>query len=255
MKRIIISESERNQILSMHKRVISESYGGKTLIDIQNVLDERGYNIGTTGADGKYGPATHAALTSAIKTVQDNLKKSMALDQGVLNQAPEGVKEPAPAQGTQQAQDFLKKLDSSEPQGPSGNVATMAVKKASDVKLVPTKSGLQINTTSTPSPAPETPLKINPETGLPEPEKPVSQYPEITLSDTTTKTDTTQAATASTAGTTQAPKKKNLLQRVFGGKEKQTAKVPSGSARMGVPAAQASTTQTTTLPNLQGTKR
>lgn len=74
----LISESEKNRILNMHRRATNSQYLGeqaetpapaaqvptelKSVADIQNFLLSKGFDVGKTGADGKMGPATIAAL-------------------------------------------------------------------------------------------------------------------------------------------------------------------------------------------------
>jgi peptidoglycan hydrolase-like protein with peptidoglycan-binding domain len=62
MKKLIITESEREKILNMHgfKKMLSES----TLVDLQNLLNTK-FSAGLT-ADGKYGPKTAAAIEKAL---------------------------------------------------------------------------------------------------------------------------------------------------------------------------------------------
>ncbi len=76
----LISESEKSRILNMHKKATNSLYLSeqaaqpaaaqpaqvptdlKSVADIQNFLIGKGFDVGKTGADGKMGPATIAAL-------------------------------------------------------------------------------------------------------------------------------------------------------------------------------------------------
>lgn len=69
MKRFIISEEERNLILSLHEsKKTSKLLSEATVLDVQNKLIELGYKdmLGKTGADNKFGPNTAAAIMSAL---------------------------------------------------------------------------------------------------------------------------------------------------------------------------------------------
>lgn len=77
----LISESEKSRILNMHRNATNSQYlkeqaqvpatqapatqaptDLKSVADIQNFLISKGFDIGKTGADGKMGPNTIAAL-------------------------------------------------------------------------------------------------------------------------------------------------------------------------------------------------
>lgn len=74
----LISESEKSRILNMHKKATNSQYLGeqaatpapaaavptelKSVADIQNFLISKGFDVGKTGADGKMGKDTIAAL-------------------------------------------------------------------------------------------------------------------------------------------------------------------------------------------------
>lgn len=83
----LMTESEKNRILNMHKKATSSHYLGeqaatpttapaastpapaaaaptelKSIADIQNFLISKGFDVGKRGADGKIGPDTIAAL-------------------------------------------------------------------------------------------------------------------------------------------------------------------------------------------------
>ena len=100
----LISESEKNRILNMHRNAISSQYLGeqaqqpasgeqpaaqlpteiKSVADIQNFLLSKGFDIGKTGADGKMGPSTIAALgkfmsggAGSTTPTQDSISKGL----------------------------------------------------------------------------------------------------------------------------------------------------------------------------------
>lgn len=79
MNRFRISESERNNILNLHKNYILNEQGSVssappanyTITQLQELLNQKGYNVGT--ADGNAGPKTLAGLQQALAAVAKNV--------------------------------------------------------------------------------------------------------------------------------------------------------------------------------------
>ena len=90
MNRFRISESERNNILDLHKNYILNEQGSVsstppatagttsnqpptnyTIQQLQQLLNQKGYNVGT--ADGNAGPKTLAGLQQALAAVAKNV--------------------------------------------------------------------------------------------------------------------------------------------------------------------------------------
>ena len=92
MKKIIITESEKNRILGLHsfnKKIVKES----TVKDIQSILvQNKGYNLGQSGVnkDGVDGIVGNKTLTA----IEDFLNKSTPIS----NETPVADVEPSPSQ-------------------------------------------------------------------------------------------------------------------------------------------------------------
>lgn len=79
MNRFRISESERKNILDLHKNHILNEQGSVasppptnyTIQQLQQLLNQKGYNVGT--ADGNAGPKTLAGLQQALAAVAKNV--------------------------------------------------------------------------------------------------------------------------------------------------------------------------------------
>jgi hypothetical protein len=106
MKKIYLTESERNEILSKYKTNILSEQQNYTITDLQNKLLQMGISVGATGADGKFGPSTLAAIEKALGMSAQGTTPAPA--QGTTPAPAQGTT-PAPAQGTTPTQ--VKPLD------------------------------------------------------------------------------------------------------------------------------------------------
>jgi hypothetical protein len=82
MKNILINESEKKRILSLHKTAISKEnnlINEVTLQDIQNTLKSKGYNV---TADNKLGPKTLEAISTAISQLPNNPTQQQGAQSG-----------------------------------------------------------------------------------------------------------------------------------------------------------------------------
>ena len=114
--KLFLTESEKLRISGLHRRaIVTESkntLNEATLADIQNLLKDKGLDLGPKGADGKLGPFTLNAIYSALTQTQGTATQGTATQgtatqgtatQGTATQGTETQKSPDVIPGVKQS--------------------------------------------------------------------------------------------------------------------------------------------------------